>query len=34
MRKLGVRSVAEIISASATHRILADLRRAAAERID
>jgi FixJ family two-component response regulator len=33
MRKLQVRSVAEVIDISATHRILADLRRAAAERI-
>lgn len=33
MRKLEVRSAAEVIDMSATHRILADLRRAAAERI-
>jgi FixJ family two-component response regulator len=33
MRKLQVRSAAEVIELSATHRILADLRRAAAERI-
>ena len=33
MRKLQVRSAAEVIDLSATHRILADLRRAAAERI-
>ena len=33
MRKLQVRSAAEVIDISATHRILADLRRAAAERI-
>jgi len=33
MRKLQVRSAAEVIEISATHRILADLRRAAAERI-
>ena len=33
MRKLQVRSAAEVIDMSATHRILADLRRAAAERI-
>lgn len=33
MRKLQVRSAAEVIDISATHRILADLRRAAAKRI-
>jgi FixJ family two-component response regulator len=33
MRKLQVRSAAEVIDLSATHRILAELRRAAAERI-
>jgi FixJ family two-component response regulator/signal transduction histidine kinase len=33
MRKLQVRSAAEVIEMSATHRILADLRRAAAERL-
>lgn len=33
MRKLQVRSAAEVVELSATHRILADLRRAAAERI-
>ena len=33
MRKLQVRSVAEVIDLSTTYRILADLRRAAAERI-
>jgi FixJ family two-component response regulator len=33
MRKLQVRSVAELIDLTATHRILADLRRAAAERL-
>ncbi len=33
MRKLQVRSSAEVIDLSATHRILAELRRAAAERI-
>jgi len=33
MRKLQVRSVAELIDLTATHRILADVRRAAAERL-
>jgi FixJ family two-component response regulator len=33
MRKLQVRSVAEVIDISTTHRVLADLRRAAAERL-
>jgi FixJ family two-component response regulator len=33
MRKLQVRSAAEVIDLSTTHRILAELRRAAAERI-
>jgi FixJ family two-component response regulator len=33
MRKLQVRSVAEVIELSTTHRIIADIRRAAAERI-
>jgi Trk K+ transport system NAD-binding subunit len=33
MRKLEVRSAAEVIDLFATHRILADLRRAAAERV-
>jgi FixJ family two-component response regulator len=34
MRKLNVKSAAEIVGVSATHRILVELRRAAAERID
>jgi hypothetical protein len=33
MRKVQVRCVAELIDLTATHRILADLRRAAAERL-
>jgi FixJ family two-component response regulator len=33
MRKLGVRSVAEVIDLATTHRILADLRRASYERL-